>query len=247
MISDSARLRESFQNVCDRALRIDMRQWDISMIHSHFFQGKIRLRLHGTRLPKDYTITLRMDKSTNFARPVRRGPKRRRRTLQPKQSASLARSTDSESDSQAPEESDLQGHTASALPSERNGSPAPGMSEVDEAAHSDDNVDLQIQRNNAYTGSYNTIGSIHQRRWWLSLDRGNSGFEPKRGLDSFNPTRKTWVRKRSDAESLGFDPFYVRGPDHERSVVTGRRASDVLSDEDVHDFHPRKRWMPVLK
>lgn len=195
-----------------------------------------------------YTITLRMDKSTNFARPIRKGPKRRRRNLQPKRSPSVAPSTsDSDSDSKAPEGSSQQGHTASTLSSEQNGSSVPGMSEVDQADHSDDNVDLEIQRNNAYTGSYNTIGSIHQRRWWLSLDRESSGFEPKRGLDSFNPSKKTWVRKQSDNGLLGFDPFYVRGPDYERSVVTGRLGPDVLSDEDVQGFAPRKRWIPVLK
>lgn len=195
-----------------------------------------------------YTITLRMDKSTNFARPIRKGPKRRRRNLQPKRSPSVAPSpSDSDSDSKAPEGSRQQGHTASTLSSEQNGSSVPGMSEVDQADHSDDNVDLEIQRNNAYTGSYNTIGSIHQRRWWLSLDRESSGFEPKRGLDSFNPSKKTWVRKQSDNGLLGFDPFYVRGPDYERSVVTGRLGPDVLSDEDVQGFAPRKRWIPVLK
>lgn len=195
-----------------------------------------------------YTITLRMDKSTNFARPIRKGPKRRRRNLQPKRSPSVAPSTsDSDSDSKAPEGSSQQGHTASTLSSEQNGSSVPEMSEVDQADHSDDNVDLEIQRNNAYTGSYNTIGSIHQRRWWLSLDRESSGFEPKRGLDSFNPSKKTWVRKQSDNGLLGFDPFYVRGPDYERSVVTGRLGPDVLSDEDVQGFAPRKRWIPVLK
>lgn len=162
--------------------------------------------------------------------------------MQPKRSASLAPSTsDSEPDSQAPERLEQQGHPASTLSS------APEEPEGDQADHSDDNVDLEIQRNNAYTGSYNTIGSIHQRRWWLSLDRGSSGFEAKRGLDSSNPSRKAWVRKRTDDGLLGFDPFYVRGPDFERSVVTGRLGSDVLNDEKVEGFVPRMRWMPVLK
>lgn len=123
----------------------------------------------------------------------------------------------------------------------------PEESDVAQADHSDDNVDLEIQRNNAYTGSYNTIGSIHQRRWWLSLDRENSGFQPKRGLDTFNPSKKTWVRKQAGDRLVGFDPFYVRGPEYERSVVTGRLGSDVLHDEDVQGFVPRQRWRAVLK
>lgn len=168
--------------------------------------------------------------------------------MQPKRSASLAPSTSgSETESQAPEGFNRQGHPELKISSEHNGFSTPAKSEVDQAAHSDDNVDLEIQRNNAYTGSYNTIGSIHQRRWWLSLDRENSGFEPKRGLDSSNPSKKTWVRKQSGDGLLGFDQFYVRGPDFERSVVTGRLGSDVLSDEKVEGFVPRMRWRPVLK
>lgn len=60
-----------------------------------------------------------------------------------------------------------------------------------------------------------------------------------------NRKKKTWVRKGQE-EFLGFDPFYVRGPDVERSVVTGRLGSDVLSDEGVQGFRRRKGWRPVL-
>lgn len=122
----------------------------------------------------------------------------------------------------------------------------PETSKVDQADHSDENVDTTIRRNNAYPGSSNAIGSIHQRRWWLSLDRENSGFERKHGLDA-NDRAKTWVRKSSEEGFLGFEPFYVRGPDVDRSVVTGRLGYDVFDDEDVQRFIPRKGWRPVLK
>ena len=41
-------------------------------------------------------------------------------------------------------------------------------------------------------------------------------------------------------------PFYVRGSDQERSIVTGRRGEDILRDEGVTDFVQRKGWKPVL-
>lgn len=77
------------------------------------------------------------------------------------------------------------------------------------------------------------------------LDRAGSGFVPDK--DSIFG-KKRWVRgvdKRSGART-GFDPFYVRGPEVERSVVTGRLGGDVLSDEGVEGFVPRRGWNPVL-
>lgn len=110
----------------------------------------------------------------------------------------------------------------------------------------DDKADNQIRINNAYPGSTNSIGSIHQRRWFITLDRPNSGFidEPGSG-----PGKKRWVRKRGPetGELMGFEPFYVRGPDAERSVVTGRLGRDVLDDEKVQGFIPRRGWRPVLQ
>jgi hypothetical protein len=42
-------------------------------------------------------------------------------------------------------------------------------------------------------------------------------------------------------------PFYVRGVDYEKSVVTGRQGKDVLRDEGVTNFIARKGWTPVLE
>ncbi|KAJ5617761.1 hypothetical protein N7537_002875 [Penicillium hordei] len=205
-VPDSAKLREAFQN------------------------RKIRLRLHGTRLPKDYTIILRMDKTTDFARPIRQGPKRRR---QSRPRAPQARFTsDSGSPSPPPNKQNLR------VDLTPQNSPT--------KAHADDTytADMEIQRNNAYPGSSNTIGSIHQRRWYLSLDRESSGFEP-----TVNPRelkekgrKKTWIPKLGQ----GFEPFYVHGPDSERSVITARLGRDVLNDEAVEEFVPRRGWRPVL-
>ncbi|OQD64623.1 hypothetical protein PENPOL_c007G00012 [Penicillium polonicum] len=214
-VSDSAKLREAFQN------------------------RKIRLRLHGTRLPKDYTIILRMDKTTDFARPIRQGPKRRRRQSRPR-APQAPFTSDSGSPSPPPSKQSLTvDPTPQRCQSESRNSPT--------KAHADDTytADMEIQRNNAYPGSSNTIGSIHQRRWYLSLDRESSGFEP-----TVNPRelkekgrKKTWTPK---LVGQGFEPFYVHGPDSERSVITGRLGRDVLDDEAVEEFVPRRGWRPVL-
>jgi hypothetical protein len=109
--------------------------------------------------------------------------------------------------------------------------------------------DEEVRRTNAYPGASNTIGSIHQRRWYLSLDRSACGFLEKR-----TNGRSIWELQNSreieDEETengrLSY-PFYVRGSDHERSVVTGRQGADILKDEGVDKFIQRKGWRPVLK
>jgi hypothetical protein len=103
--------------------------------------------------------------------------------------------------------------------------------------------------NNAYPGSTNTIGSIHQRRWFATLDRVNSGFVPEHDKAKAGSGKKRWVRKRNvrTGQELGFEPFYVRGPEVERSVVTGRLGKDVFEDEGVKDFVPRRGWRAVVE
>ena len=90
-----------------------------------------------------------------------------------------------------------------------------------------------IRRNNAYPGALNDVGSVHQRRWYLTLDRVGSGFVRK---------GSRWEKKRE----MGFEPFFVMGREEERSVVTGRLAGDVLTDDGVEGFVPRKGWMAVM-
>jgi hypothetical protein len=46
---------------------------------------------------------------------------------------------------------------------------------------------------------------------------------------------------------LGFEPFFVRGREVERSVVTGRLAGEVLRDEGVEGFVGRRGWRAVLE
>ncbi|KAJ5778170.1 hypothetical protein N7520_001416 [Penicillium odoratum] len=213
LVSDSVKLQEAFRN------------------------RKIRLRLHGTRLPQDYTVILRMDKSTDYARPIRNGPKRRRRPVNYIRTTPRAPST-SDSDIEYPS---IRAHEPTSKQPENANANA-------NAATNNNEVEFQIRINNAYPGSTNTIGSIHQRRWYLSLDRQNSGFEPRPFNETGAPTSKKrlWTPIVSHDSVRGFDSFCVRGPDVERSVVTGRLAKDVLDDEKVEGFVPRRGWRPVL-
>lgn len=182
---------------------------------------------------------LRMDKSTDYARPIRNGPKRRRKHVNSIRMTPRAPSTS---------DSDIEPSSASAQGS----ATEPPEPENAEATHSNDDIDLQIQKNNAYPGSTNTIGSIHQRRWYLSMDRANSGFEPRNtsngtGASLSTSKKRLWVRSHSTENTMrGFDSFHVRGPDVERSIVTGRSGKDVLEDEKVEGFVPRQGWRPVL-
>jgi hypothetical protein len=112
--------------------------------------------------------------------------------------------------------------------------------------------DDQVRKTNAYPGAFNTIGSIHQRRWYLSLERPSCGFErlaqqrwepPKNEVENNGVQDKP--RPKSHPHGLCW-PFYVRGADHEYSVVTGRRGAEILQDEGVTGFVPRMGWRPVL-
>lgn len=125
--------------------------------------------------------------------------------------------------------------------------------------------DEQVRRTNAYPGAANTIGSVHQRRWYASLDREACGFvrhrrggrvvwEPSTsssssggatGSSSSSNSRCGGAPGDGDAGRLSF-PFYVRGVEVERSVVTGRLGADVLRDEGVVGYVSRKGWRPVL-
>lgn len=103
--------------------------------------------------------------------------------------------------------------------------------------------DEEIRLTNAYPGATNSINSIHQRTWYLSLDREASGFVPQKHRDG---TRE-WVKQQGEENCLGFEPFFVRGKEIERSVVTGRLAEEVMSDEGVKGYVGRKGWRPILE
>lgn len=157
-------------------------------------------------------------------------PKRKRRHVAPKQIAE-PETTESESSDQ---------------PSSREEA-SEKIALNDAAVASDDESKDAVEReeirlSNAYPGATNSIGSIHQRNWFLSLDREASGFEKAR----HGPSRGRWMRKVQEDQSLGgFEPFIVMGRDVEKSVVTGRKAMDIMADAGVEQYMGRKMWRPI--
>jgi hypothetical protein len=99
------------------------------------------------------------------------------------------------------------------------------------------------------------------------LDREASGFVRKRregkvvweradfhsaatlgGLRRSKVTREEKIGDEDEADVPRLNyPFYVRGVEYERSVVTGRLASQVLRDEGVVGYVGRKGWQAILK
>jgi hypothetical protein len=182
-----------------------------SKLIAAFKSRYIRLRLHGTRLPSDYTVILRLPSDEMIKRPTARQSGTRRRSQR-----RAATRTPTTSDDEA-SIADASVHEEAA----------------DQDLDTDTEEDDQTRVTNAYPGSTNDIGSIHQRRWFLQLDRQNSGFR----LDGSGGGKGNWVG--------GFNPFFVRGRDHERSVVTGRLAREVESDEGVEGFAGRGGWTGI--
>lgn len=109
--------------------------------------------------------------------------------------------------------------------------------------------DEEVRLTNAYPGATNSIGSIHQRRWYLSMDRYASGFRPLRAENGSKGGRREWTRRwESDRdELLGFEPFFVMGREVERSIITGRTADELMADEGVNGFVGRKGWRAVVE
>lgn len=184
-----------------------------------FQERHIRLRLNGSRLPPGYTIFLRLPAVNDRSRQPRQ-PSHKRRRIDPAQVANResTNNTDSESSEAEEDDSALADHDDDTV----------GIASEDDEEHA-------IRANNAYTGAKNTIGSVHQRNWFLSLDKRNSGFYKAR----HDPGEGRWAGP--------WEPFFVRGRDYERSVVTSRNADEVMEDENVERFVGRKLWRPIME
>lgn len=200
-------------------------------------QRHIRLRLHGTRLPRGYTVSLRLPSANNHD--GKRPPRKKRRRKAPNTINTVEpETTDSEQPTSVPLDSYSSEQTVDSA-----------TEAADAAAASDNEEDETIRANNAYPGARNTIGSIHQRYWFLTLDRQSSGFAKAHT----GPHRGRWVPSKlpSDKDGAlhgnGFKPFFVRGRDHERSIITGRLAADVMEDEGIKNYGGRKMWRPILE
>ncbi|KAF5978085.1 abc1 containing protein [Fusarium coicis] len=193
-----------------------------ALLHAAFQNRKIRIRLHGSRLPDPYVLSIRLTRSEDVAGKVETQPET------------------SDEDSEGDASEDVPPNTDAGTNADDHSAMERELRELE---------DEEARRTNAYTGASNTIGSVHQRRWYLSLDRPACGF-----VEEIIKNRSVWkVRdgtetknKQNDNGRLSY-PFYVRGPDHERSVLTGRLGADVLRDEGVDKFIQRKGWKPVLK
>ncbi|TKA62738.1 hypothetical protein B0A55_09041 [Friedmanniomyces simplex] len=180
------------------------------------FQSRhIHLRLKGQLLPHEYTIAMRLPSQDANKQP--RTPRSKRRRLDPAKAAQRKKTA-------TPADTDSYCEMSSATDTQAEGDL------VDAAIASDpedDGQDAAIRTSNAYPGATNTIGSVHQRHWFVTLDRKLSGFHKSRRS---GPHQGRWVGP--------WEAFYVKGRDHERSVVTGRLTGDVMADEGVegHSF-----------
>ena len=236
-------------------------------LHEAFHRRKIRLRLHGTKLPKGYTVIIRLTSDNNRTeQPKAPSRKRKREAPTSSKSQSTRRSTqdsqssDTEAGNGAVSLLGRRTQKSSLISLTRTESPP---SRPDLESNDEEDADL-IRRTNTYPGgAINSIDSIHQRKWYLSLDRRGSGFIPSRTKDG----TRVWVRRqlpdkshgtqtddgsvevkiRSGERAGGFEKFHVMGREVERSVVTGRLAREILEDEGVAGYVPRGLWRPVVE
>jgi hypothetical protein len=215
---------------------------DSEKLHQAFQQRKIRLRLHGTRLPQGYTLAIRADKH-HFPTEQPRKPARTRRRKDLKSTHGQKRETSSSEDSDT-NRPQLERGSIESL--HRSASPPRKVEVSNENAYAASEEESEtIRLANAYTGATNDINSVHQRKWYLSMDRNSSGFFPVR--DNRTGLRM-WTRKTGPGGMLyGFEKFWVMGRDVERSVITGRLAKDIMKDEGVEGYVPRGLWRPVME
>jgi len=110
--------------------------------------------------------------------------------------------------------------------------------------------DERTRRTNAYPGAENSVGSIYQRRWFLSMDRVRSGYSAVTDPEGSRTWRRVCADDNNGREGGGpieDGGFVVLGRDVERSIVTGRTAEEVMRDEGVEGFVGRKGWRAVVE
>ncbi|KAK7547657.1 DNA polymerase ligase-domain-containing protein [Phyllosticta citricarpa] len=233
-----------------------------------FQKSRITLRLHGTRLPPNYTINMWLPSANRNPRGAKKNPptqlpircRHRRRgnkytTLNhhknsTRTSTSMPRppppaSIDPDSDSS--DSSD-----PGALVADQD---VADEEALDKYAEDDDDdgeeAAAAIRAANAYTGATNSIGSVHSRQWYVSLNKALSGLPVASSTTSSSLSSAESTTKKINNEEWEWGDaggaFLVHGPEIERSVVTGRLAADVMADEGVAaGFVPRRGWRAVL-
>ncbi|KAK0261512.1 hypothetical protein LTR02_002109 [Friedmanniomyces endolithicus] len=190
------------------------------------FQSRhIHLRLNGNRLPLGYTIAMRLPSqdATKWPRTLRIKRQRMEPVIAVKRAKEKAAAADTDSDSGT--RSATIDRTEAAL------ADAALASEPE-----DEKQDAEIRTSNAYSGATNTIGSVHQRHWLVTIDRKLSGFRKSRRSES---VKERWVGP--------WEPFNVEGKYRERSVLTGRLAEDVMADEGIKGFVGRANWRAIVE
>ncbi|KAM0288079.1 hypothetical protein ACHAQH_000147 [Verticillium albo-atrum] len=211
-----------------------------------FGTRKIRVRLHGGKLPRGYVLNLRLTKGEDqegrekAKKSAGMAPKRRRKG--PKHEVVIETSEE-----ENPSEEDDVLEEVKEDPGGLSKSPGPANMSQAMRQEIEELEDAQVRATNAYPGAENTISSVHQRRWYLSMDRVASGFVKRRGAKGAKPRWELESEECQGQDERFTYPFYVRGPEFERSLITGRLGSDILRDEGVADFIRRKGWRPVLR
>ena len=230
------------------------------LLHEAFQNRKIRLRLHGAKLPDPYIVNLRVTKKEDIAarakntssHNLRRKPQRRNKKMAP--AKEQQETTDEEDTDEERLKGDQVEDDAHIIPPSQEPPPDKELSAVEKEIQEIE--DTLVRTTNAYPGATNSIGSVHQRKWYLSLDRAACGFVERKRRSS----KKRWEYSQEEDEGVDNDkrpeqlergerlhwPFYVGGPEYETSIVTGRKSEHVLRDEGVVGFVPRKGWAPVL-
>lgn len=234
----------------DEALSSSSPTTQQSLLHAAFQTRKIKICLHGTKLPDPYVVYIRLTRTEDAAGRAKatrvKKPARRRRRTGKSAEAKLAETSSSETGEEANHDAD----TVPATHSQALQQDAAVSALEKELRKLEDD---EVRSTNAYKGATNSIGSIHQRKWYLSLERDLSGFVPKKTESN----RTMWQPKPSAAAERGERiesdsktrlsyPFHVRGRDFERSVITGRLGADILRDEGVDGHVPRMGWKPVV-
>ncbi|KAL2210380.1 hypothetical protein CC79DRAFT_1365772 [Sarocladium strictum] len=230
------------------------------LLYRAFQNRKIRIRLHGSKLPDPYVLNLRLTKPedaqgrlrSSRVPKFRRKGRRKEKKPEPETSGSSSNGGSEPDEDKSAEDTNARGNGTK---TDSKGVQDPHVTSATEREllELEDN---QVRLTNAYPGATNTIGSIHQRRWYLSVDRAGSGFEKNKRSSRWELSQETGkgghnIETQSTASSSGTDrlswPFHVRGADVERSVVTSRTGNEVLRDEGVTGFVQRKGWKPVLE
>jgi hypothetical protein len=183
-----------------------------------FRRNYICVRLDGTRLPADYTMTMHAD-------PINTTP------LNQNASAFARESHWQNSTRPRPNRRPATDSVA------RGSKPWQDVEDDSDDLDTDSEQTLQTCLNNAYPGLANTTtGSTHRRRWSVRLDRWSSGF--------IRDSDGQVVRGNNNG---GFEPFLVRGSDYERSVVTGRLAAEIERDAGLVGFVGKPNWRGVTE